>query len=86
MLRNTPGGRWWVCRCRQCRSDDRGREDSEYRRNQRTREREELRVLVDEELARREDEDMEWHVFWFHHGVDGVPGYNGGRMPGFWDD
>ena len=38
MLRNTPGGRWWVCRCRHCRGDDRRGSDSVYRRAQRARE------------------------------------------------
>lgn len=46
MLRNTPGGRWWVCRCRQCRtSPSKGHEDAIYRRNQRSREDAEVREL-----------------------------------------
>ena len=39
MLRNTANGRWWACRCRCCRTNDRRGEDSAARRAQRARER-----------------------------------------------
>jgi hypothetical protein len=51
MLRNAPNRANWTCRCRQCRTSDQRGCDSMARRNQRARERSELRRTIHEETS-----------------------------------